>query len=180
MRLRNWGATPDEVSAQLPGDDICPDARIVATRSISLSASPEDVFPWLRQMGFGRAGWYSYDILDNLGRRSASSIVEKWQDLEEGGTMPGGPVDFRATTVQPPHTLVIMLDRRGRIGRRICFTLAYNLRPTASGTRLVTRARTRINLPGGVLLERFVLGPGDGVMVRKQLLGISHRIRLHD
>ena len=148
---------------------------MIATRSIDIAAPPESVFPWLRQMGFGRAGWYSHDVLDNLGRRSATSIHQEWQDLEQGGIVPGGPVDFVATILEPPLRMVIELAAKGTIGRRIGFTLAYDLRPVPSGTRLVTRARARIDLPFGVFLERFVLGPGDGVMVRKQLRGIAQR-----
>lgn len=176
MILRNWGSTPDEIASALPGDELCPGARIVATRSISLASPPEHVFPWLRQMGFGRAGWYSYDLLDNLGRRSARSIVDEWQHVSAGDTIPGGPAEFEATIVDPPHSLVICLLAKGRIGRRINFTLAYDLRPDGGGTRLVTRARAKIDLPGGVLLERLILEPGDGIMVRKQLLSLARRV----
>ena len=173
--LQNWGSTPDEIASAVPGDELVADARIVATRSISLAAPPEQVFPWLRQMGFGRAGWYSYDLLDNLGRRSARSIVDDWQGVSAGDAIPGGPTEFEATIVDPPHAFVIRLRAKGRIGRRIGFTLAYDLRPVGSGTRLVTRARARIDLPGGPLLERLVLEPGDGIMVRKQLLELASR-----
>ena len=175
MALKNWGATPEEISGPVAGDDLCPDARLVATRSIDLAAPPEEVFPWLRQMGFGRAGWYSHDILDNLGRRSATTIVHEWQDLSQGGTVPGGPVDFVAAVLDPPHALVLALSPGGRAARRIRFTLAYELRPSGGGTRLVTRARARIDAPGGPVLERLVLGPGDGVMVRRQLLNLARR-----
>ena len=60
--------------------------------------------------------------------------------------------------------------------RRVQFVLAYELRDVPIGTRLVTRVRIRVNLPGGRLIERFVLGPGDGVMVRKQLLNLARRV----
>ena len=175
MRLRNWGATPDEVSAQLPGDDICPDARIVATRSISLSASPEDVFPWLRQMGFGRAGWYSYDILDNLGRRSARRVHPEWQSLQAGDSVPGGPADFEAAIVEPPRAFVLTLGPGRARRQRIFFSLAYELRDDPSGTRLVTRVRARIDLPLGAPVASFVLGPGDGFMLRRQLVNVARR-----
>jgi len=59
----------------LVGDDLVGDARLVTTRAITIAAPPESVFPWLRQMGFGRGGWYSYDWIDNLGRRSARSTL---------------------------------------------------------------------------------------------------------
>ena len=50
------------------------------------------------------------------------------------------------------------------------FTLAFDLRPDGEGTRLVSRVRARLRFPGGRVVERFGLGPGDGIMVRKQLL----------
>jgi hypothetical protein len=56
------------------------------------------------------------------------------------------------------------------------FTLAYELRPTPEGTRLLTRMRSRINIPGGRIIEQFILGPGDGIMLRRQLLTIKSRI----
>jgi hypothetical protein len=127
-------------------------------------------------MGFGRAGWYSYDLLDNLGRRSATRIVDEWQHVSAGDMVPGGPVEFEAAIVDPPHSFVLRLAAKGRIGRRIHFTLAYHLRTIEGGTRLVTRARAKIDLPGGVLLERLFLEPGDGIMVRKQLLGLARRV----
>lgn len=172
MILEHWGATGDEIAGEMPGDDLVPDATLVATRSITLDAPPAEVFPWLRQMGFGRAGWYSYDLLDNLGRRSATRIHPEWQDVHTGDPVPGGPIDFRAAIVEPPDAYVLAL-----VNRRIGFTLAYRLDPNRRGTRLVTRVRARIDAPGGRLLERAFLGPGDGIMVRKQLLTLAERIR---
>ena len=57
MIFQFWGATPEEIDSLVVGDDICSDATLIATRSITISAPPQDVFPWIRQMGFGRAGW---------------------------------------------------------------------------------------------------------------------------
>ena len=176
MLLQHWGATATEIGEPLAGDELVPDARLRATRSIDLDAPPEAVFPWLAQMGFGRAGWYSYDWLDNLGRRSATRIHDEWQDLSAGDLVPGGPIDFYAAIVEPPHAFVLQTQPTGRIMRRMGFTLAYEVRPTATGTRLVSRVRARIDLPFGRLLERWLLGPGDGVMVRRQLLNLSRRV----
>jgi hypothetical protein len=175
MTLRNWGATPDEIASSMPGDDLCPEATLVATRAITLKAPPEQVFPWLRQMGFRRAGWYSYDLLDNLGRRSARRIHPEWQGLTAGDHVPGGPIDFVAAVVDLPHSLVLALGGRDE-PRRITFTLAYDLRPAGAGTRLVTRVRARLAFPAGRQLERLVLGPGDGIMVHRQLLNLARRV----
>ena len=176
MLLQNWGATPDEIAGPVVGDELCPDARVIATRCITLPTPPTEVFPWLRQMGFRRAGWYSYDWLDNLGRRSATRIHDEWQDVVTGSHVPAGPMSFDAAIVEPPLAFVLRVGMGDTSKRRVQFTLAYELRTIPEGTRLVSRVRIRVNVPGGQLLERFVLGPGDGVMVRKQLLNLKKRL----
>src|ERR1700726_3537704 len=65
-----WGATPAEVGRALPGDALVPHAQFRATRAITINASPNEVWPWLVQVGCLRGGWYSNDLLDNLGRPS--------------------------------------------------------------------------------------------------------------
>lgn len=175
MGRTSCSAHRDEHLAPMNGDHICSEAQLIATRAITISASPAQVFPWIRQMGFGKAGWYSYDIVDNLGRRSAKVINPQWQEVNSGDAIPGGPVDFYADLVNAPHTLVMSLRGSGRIAKRICFSLAYELHNHPAGTRLVTRVRARINLPLGGLMARYILGPGDGIMLRKQLRNIARR-----
>ena len=169
MLFQHWGARPEEIEGPFVGDELLPDATLLATRSISLDAPPGRVYPWLAQMGFGKAGWYSYDWLDNLGRRSATEIRDDWQ-VEEGGEIPGGPITFTAPIARPGTSFVLAVLRP-----RIGFTLAYELRPEGDGTRLVTRLRVRLRVPGGRLIEQLILGPGDGIMVRRQLLGLAAR-----
>lgn len=172
-----WDLTGNKLERTAPmnGDHICSDPQFIATRAITIAAPPAQVFPWIRQMGFGKAGWYSYDIIDNLGRRSAKTINPQWQEVNSGDVIPGGLIDFHADLVNAPHTLVMSLRAQGRIAKRICFSLAYELHDHPAGTRLVTRVRARINLPLGGLLARYVLGPGDGFMLRKQLRNIAQR-----
>src|SRR5258707_13305162 len=68
---RSWhcrcGATPAEVADTLPGDALLPHAQFRSTRAITINAPPGAVWPWLVQVGCGRAGFYSNDLLDNLG-----------------------------------------------------------------------------------------------------------------
>jgi hypothetical protein len=177
MILEHWGATPSEVARSMTGDDICPSARLIATRAITLDAPPSDVFPWLRQMGFGRGGWYSYDFVDNLGRRSARSINPKWQTLSNGDKVPGGPASFTAMVVDSPRALVLALGDGSTRARKVVFTLAYELHDHSRGTRLVSRVRARIDVPAGHIIERLFLGPGDGIMLRRQLLNLAQRIK---
>jgi len=173
MIFQYWGATPEEIQSPVVGDDLCPKATLIATRSITISAPPHDVFPWIRQMGFGRAGWYSYDWLDNLGRKSATTIHDEWQSVEAGDKVPSGPISFTAAIVEAPRHFVLEIKSLGKRSPKLHFTLAYELRDDPQGTRLVTRMRSHINGPLGSLIEKLILGPGDGFMLRRQLLTIS-------
>lgn len=180
MLLQHWGSTPDEIGSAVAGDELIDGAQVSCTRSITIDGPPPAVWPWLVQMGFGRAGWYSYDWIDNLGRRSADRIHPEWQDLVVGGSIPGGPIDFAVPIADPDRAIVLHFRRTWTLAGRstgIDFTLAFDLRPLDDDrTRLVTRMRSRIDGPGGAFVSRWVLGPGDGVMVRCQLLNIAARV----
>ena len=176
MIFQFWGATSEEIHGSVIGDNMCRDATLIATRSITISAPPQDVFPWIRQMGFGRAGWYSYDWIDNLGRKSAEKVHEEWQSVESGDKIPSGPISFTASIVEAPRHFVLEIKSLGKKSPKFHFTLAYELRDDPQGTRLVTRMRSHIKLPFGSLFERFILGPGDGIMLRRQLLTINRHV----
>jgi hypothetical protein len=175
MFLDAWGATGAEITGPVAGDHLLPDARLVATRSIDLEAEPSEVFPWLEQIGFGKAGWYSYDWIDNLGRRSADRIHPEWLGVEVGDPIPGGPIHFDAAVVDRPHAFVLSLPTQRVLWHQIDFVLAFDLRESPEGTRLVSRVRSTIDGPLGRIIERWFLGPGDGIMVRKQLLNLQQR-----
>ena len=157
------------------GDDFFVQAQFVATRAINIDSSPEDVFPWIRQMGFKKAGWYSYDIIDNLGRRSATRIHPEWQNVESGDRIPAGPISFVAPIVKPPHSFVLVFNGETGFSKKIWFTLAYALHEVNGGTRLVTRVRISLNFTMGAFVAKYLLGPADGFMVRKQLRTLASR-----
>ena len=69
-----WGATAEEIAMPMPGDGLVPGCQVTWTRAITIDASPEAVWPWLAQVGFGKAGFYSNDLLDNVGHPSADRI----------------------------------------------------------------------------------------------------------
>lgn len=96
-RMLRWGATPDETSHTYPGDELVPDPDGGATMATPLPALPENVWPWLVQMGGEREGWCSWDRLDNDGRPSTDRIVPEWQNLEVGQHLqrpPKGPTNW--------------------------------------------------------------------------------------
>jgi hypothetical protein len=109
-RLRTWGLDPTEADLPLPGDDLVPQPTATETRGIIIEAPVAKVWPWLVQMGFGRAGWYSYDALDNKGE-SAESILPEYQDLKAGDIMPTHPGGgFLVKTVETERALVLYTD----------------------------------------------------------------------
>jgi hypothetical protein len=83
-RLMRWGATGEEVARPYPGANVVPDGKRAATMAVTIDAAPDQVWPWLVQMGWDRGGWYSWDRLDNAGRRSATAVHPEWQDLAVG------------------------------------------------------------------------------------------------
>src|ERR1700745_2265153 len=89
-RAFSWGATSEEAGRPMGGDELCPRAQLNATRAVTITARPEDIWPWLVQWGWNRAGFYSCDLLDNLGRRSAWQILPQFQHLAAGDWVPMG------------------------------------------------------------------------------------------
>lgn len=118
-RLRNWGSTEEEAARPLPGDGLVPDPRGGATMATTISAPPEEVWPWLVQMGCDRAGWYSWDRLDNAGRASSDRIVPEWQQIQMGDRLastPDGQFWFDVAHLDPGRALVLRasIDIAGR------------------------------------------------------------------
>jgi hypothetical protein len=170
-----WGATEDEVGATLPGDDLLPAARRWrATRAVTVDAAPEHVWPWLLQMGAGRAGWYSYDRIDNGGVPSARVIRPELQEIRVGDRMRftvGSEDAFTVQRIEHERTLVLLEEDPDGV-----VVATFTLRPVGTRrTRLVHRvqfsARLRLrNLPWVVGME-----VGDFVMSRRMLVGIRER-----
>lgn len=100
----------DENERALPGDELVPDAAGQVTHGITIEAPPESIWPWLVQMGCRRAGWYSYDVLDNAGVESAKEIHPDFQSIDVGDVLPATPEGddgFEVLRVDPPRTLIL-------------------------------------------------------------------------
>lgn len=118
-RLIRWGATDDEVDRTFPGAELIPGARRSATMAVTLDAPPAAVWPWLVQMGTDRAGWYSWDRLDNFGRRSADRLHPEWQTIRVGDRLaakPDGSEWWDVAVLEPERFLCLRmsLDLAGR------------------------------------------------------------------
>ena len=91
-------ATAAERAQNLAGDELIPRPIGVVNHAITIHRSPRDVWPWLAQMGAGRAGWYSYDFIDNGGHRSAKRILPEFQHLTRLRLRPTSHVSRRLKT----------------------------------------------------------------------------------
>jgi hypothetical protein len=121
-RLVRWGASDDEVARTFPGGELIPDGTRAATMAVTIEAPPVEVWPWLIQMGWDRAGWYSWDRLDNGGRPSAQDVHAEWQNLAVGDHLsawsPSGPMDaWEVAALEPTRFLGLrgLSDLRGRL-----------------------------------------------------------------
>ena len=121
-RLVRWGATDEEIAGPYPGGELVPDGTRASTMAVTIDAPPTQVWPWLVQMGWDRAGWYSWDRLDNGGRPSAQELHPEWQHLSVGDYLkawsPGGPMDaWEIAALEPGHFLGLrgLSDLRGRV-----------------------------------------------------------------
>ena len=90
-RMLRWGASDEEVCQPYPGAELIPGGRRGATMSVTIDAPPSRVWEWLVQMGCDRAGWYSWDWLDNGGIPSAEHIHAEWQELALGDRLASTP-----------------------------------------------------------------------------------------
>lgn len=118
-RMLRSGATDAEVEMTFPGESIVPGGIRSATMSITIDAPPSFVWPWLAQMGVDRGGWYSWDRLDNFGRRSTHELHEEWQTVEVGDhfiATPDGSQWWEVAAVEPERFLALRmsLDLTGR------------------------------------------------------------------
>ncbi len=192
---RTWGATEQEAEDELPGDDQITHPRLETTRAVTIEADPEDIWPWLVQIGQDRAGFYSYDWLENVfgfDVHSSEDIVPALQEIEEGDLVRTAPDRdqwaMRVVEVEDERALVMRgtwvpgLDEPPvkdiEPGEKLWVdgSWAFVLDPVAEGrTRLLARFRVDHR---GLPMTAFVTGvlePSHFVMERRMLLGIKDR-----
>jgi len=142
MAFATCVATAFEQRRPLPVDAMVPDPLFTSTHAIAIDAAPDQVWPWIVQMGAGRAGWYSWDAIDNGGTPSARRVVPELQTVIPGDVMPAvrGATDaFLVAAVDPPRDLVLTVPD-GHGGHAVAWE--HVLEPIDGGrTRLVVRGR---------------------------------------
>jgi hypothetical protein len=192
LMTRPWlhaGSTRAERRTALPGDEWIARPKLTATRAVTIDAPPAGVWPWLLQMGHGRAGWYGYDLWDNAGEDSAETVIPELQHLAVGDVIADatGPFGFKVMEIEPEHTIVFratihpitgkVVDRHRQPGRSfIDFTWAFVLTPLADErSRLVVRVRYDRSPRWWVACAVEAYELVDAVFTRKMLSGIRER-----
>jgi hypothetical protein len=172
-----WGATDEELSIALPGDELVPDADLTATRAVTVYAGPDGVWPWIAQLGQGRGGFYSYDFLENLvglDIHSADQIVPEWGAITVGDEVKFHPEGgMTAAVVEPGRALVLRGGMPGTPPFDFAWTFVVHGQPDGT-SRLVVRERysyLRWWAPLVVEPVEFI----SLVMSRRMLRGIKER-----
>jgi hypothetical protein len=171
-----WGTTPDERTGAMTGDALITKPTHSATHAIVIDAPPEDIWPWLVQMGSQRGGLYSYDWLDRLfgilDRPSADRILPEFQRLSVGDKISLGlREELTVTTVDPCRALVLSYNAHG-----FEWVWQFALYPLGENrTRLVTRGTERFTNTVGTWLFMRVMEPAAFIMTRRMLLGLKQR-----
>jgi uncharacterized protein YndB with AHSA1/START domain len=161
-----------EAERVLPGDEVITGPRAVLDHEIQIDVPPSKVWPWLVQMGCQRAGWYSWDVLDNAAVHSADHILPGLQRIAVGDVLPmrpHGDAGFQVIRVDPERALVLRSTTPSFEG-----TWAFVLQPRGDGTRLVTRYRATYDPTLRMTAFRWLMGAAHAVMERKQLRTIKH------
>ena len=174
--MGRWGTTPSDLSRVMAGDGLIGDPTYSGTMAVIVNARPDDIWPWLVQMGYQRGGLYSYDWLDRLfgflDRPSTARILPEFQHLAVGdeiplGRGPGWPV----ASMEPPRALVLDMRNMGSIDWVWQFGL-YTV--DEKQTRLVSRSRVHARTIWAWLLTSAI-EPAGFIMTRRMLLGLKQR-----
>lgn len=174
--MNRWGATPFDLARVMVGDELLPRWTYSGTLAVVVHAPPEDIWPWLVQIGYQRGGLYSYDWLDRLvgylDRPSANRILPEFQHLAVGDKIPlGRGPSWPVAVVEPNRALVLDMRNLGGID----WVWQFGLYPLdEQRTQLVSRSRVFARTVWARLLT-YMIEPAGFIMTRRMLLGIQER-----
>jgi proline iminopeptidase len=189
--MLRWGATEDELRQPSPASDLIAGSKRGSTMAITVDAPPSEVWPWLVQMGCDRAGWYSWDRLDNAGRPSARQIHPEWQAISVGQRIWSTPDRehwFEVEALEPERFLALrasftragrQLDSAGPRPASFSDTLwAFQLVPLPGDrTRLIVTVYVAATAPKvlSAVMNILFWEPTHWVMQTRQLANLKQR-----
>ena len=174
--MDRWGATTSEITAIFPGDEFVPEPASIVNRAITIQAAPEQIYPWIIQLGADKGGMYSYTWLENMihcPQTNADRIHPEWQNLQVGDLVrmcpeDFGPVPYTVALLNPFSSIVMGHQDNGNWTD----VWQFVIQPLPEGaSRLILRTRT--NLTGGIWT---IIHPGVFIMERAMLVGIKDRV----
>jgi hypothetical protein len=113
--MDSWGATDGEIAASFSGDELVPSPRLLYTRAVTVKAAPEEIYPWIAQLGADKGGMYSYTWIESLIRcpqTNADRIYEEWQGLKVGDKVlmcpdVNAPPAYEVAMIEPDRAIVL-------------------------------------------------------------------------
>lgn len=182
---RTWGSTVQERRGAMPGDDIVARPFGVTDHAVTVAAPPDDVWPWIVQMGYHRAGWYTPAWVDrwiwHIDNPSSDRILPGLQGLAVGDVVPDGEpgtASYDVVSLEPERLLVLHSTSHVPPALRdvmsVDWTWSFLLEPVETGTRLRLRARAS-GSSLALLAWHLLVVPSDFVMARAMLRGIAER-----
>jgi hypothetical protein len=186
---RTYGSTEDERARHLPGDELLPSPTVQTDHAITIDAPPSAVLPWLVQMGWGRAGWYTARWVDRLlfpaNGPSADRIIPEFQHIDVGTFIPDGPPEtecgLQVVSIDPGRALVLRstshLPMSWRDRAAVDWTWSFVLTALDGGQRSRYHFRSRwVTSPWWFTIGGWVgIVPSDFVMSRDHLHGVKER-----
>lgn len=173
--MDRWGATDEEITASFTGDELVPSPRLIYTRAIAINAKPEQIYPWIVQLGADKGGMYSYTWIEALlqcPQTNADRIHEEWQGLKPADKVlmcpnEDAPPAYDVAMVEPDRAIVLGHQENGTWSDVWQFTLV----PQSDGTtRLVIRSR---NTMQGWYWD--AMRPGEFIMMSRMMLTLEER-----
>lgn len=181
--MDKWGATDDEITASFSGDELVPSPRLLYTRAVTVTAAPEQIYPWIVQLGADKGGMYSYTWLETLiqcPQSNADRIHEEWQDLKVGdkvlmckSDMPPG---YEVAIIEPNRAIVLGHKQSSPVDQTNgtwTDVWQFILIPQDDGTtRFIVRSRNSLE---GWFWD--AIRPGEFIMMSRMLLTIKERAK---
>jgi hypothetical protein len=174
---QRWGATDEELARAMPADKLVSHPTFVATRAVTIEGTPEEIWPWLVQIGHGRAGFYGYDLIENIGSprglRSAQRIIPELQGLAVGDRVYMSSYFYLVVPDMEANRYLVWADEASPPSSAFTWAL-YPI--DEDHTRLVSRIRFRHHWTQPLIVVDLFTDVTDHVAVRKVLLGVKERV----
>lgn len=169
----HWGATSEDRVREMPGDELLNDpirSKVVMTRAVNIPCKPERIWPWIAQLGRG-AGFYSYDFLDDGGKKSARHLVSWIPEPQLGDATAIGYIRH----LEKGKSLTWWLDEGDFLGAAVRLIVCFQLDVHHKGGRVVCRISADAQgLTAPIAL--FVFEVIDSIMACRQLAGLKKRV----